>query len=549
MRKHVVKQGETIIGLAQQWDLLPKTLWDANDALKAKRKNMNVLLPGDVLLVPEEEEFEKEKHVESGGTEQHHRFVLEPIRGEYRLQVFRGEKPFAQRKYELEVAGQIVSDKDAKTDANGLVKHDISVLAPNASVRFPLYGEEISANLGHLDPVDEDSGWRQRLEQLGYPCGRDDDGELGATTQQALARFQYRFSEDKGLKVTGEADTKTQKALEDFFAEVRDFPKLPKPTLKPIPPFAPPGPSIKASAAYARLKVTKVLFENNADFTMLDPYETCEWRDGRDFKSPLYFLEKEVMNVRVQLRVEVAPPIPQRVVIVGTASDPKLTFRAVTVIEPGATVVEIRAEASAGVPATVGEKMTVEWTTNAQGEGPQKAGTTEHPWAAQVSDDDVEKYVQEVLYKTTVKNQSLWKAGRCFDSSKALLGKQMGDNNTISPPKGPDGKDWTGIRGASNGDYKKAGFPQMDAHYWIELPSGNRCDPTLRDNLQVSLETVIKAAKRSRGESDALSPEEQKELEKQLPPANANGVQAKTVLSRADHDKYLSLFPRSTGAR
>src|ERR1043165_791294 len=77
---HTVMQGEYLAKIARQYGFTKwQILWDApeNKDLKQKRKNPNVLFPGDEVFIPD-----KELREESGGTEKKHKFELdiEPLK-------------------------------------------------------------------------------------------------------------------------------------------------------------------------------------------------------------------------------------------------------------------------------------------------------------------------------------------------------------------------------------------------------------------------------------------------------------------------------------
>ncbi len=54
-REHVIQEGESTISLSAEYGFLANTIWDdpANAALKTRRKDMNVLFPGDTLVIPD----------------------------------------------------------------------------------------------------------------------------------------------------------------------------------------------------------------------------------------------------------------------------------------------------------------------------------------------------------------------------------------------------------------------------------------------------------------------------------------------------------------
>src|SRR5215813_7069013 len=100
--KVIVAPGDSIPSLAREHGHFWRKVWDYPDnaALKAKRKNPNVLFPGDEVMIPEIEIKE-----ESRPTDQKHSFVLkgEPVK--FRLQLLDGDEPRAAESYVLEIDG------------------------------------------------------------------------------------------------------------------------------------------------------------------------------------------------------------------------------------------------------------------------------------------------------------------------------------------------------------------------------------------------------------------------------------------------------------
>jgi hypothetical protein len=205
-RVYTVKEGDGISSIAFQFGLPPDSVWNdpKNRDLKERRKDPNVLSPGDVVYVRDKELKEVE-----GATEQRHRFRRKGIPEVLRLRfVDEDGEPRAHVPFVLEIDGTLL---DGKTDADGVLVHQVPPNAKHGSLTLGSGAEQevLELRLGHLDPVTEISGVQGRLNNLGYDCG-DELGKPGEETRRAVCRFQA----DHGLPVTGEADDATCQALE-----------------------------------------------------------------------------------------------------------------------------------------------------------------------------------------------------------------------------------------------------------------------------------------------------------------------------------------------
>ena len=202
MPNYTVKQGDCISSIAYKHGLFWEKVWDhpQNSKLKEKRKDPNILHPGDIVFVPDKEEKQ-----ESGATEQRHRFCKKGVPEKLRITFMAGKEPIANEKYVLDIDGDL---RSGATDGEGNLEETIP---PNARSAKLWLGEEkqgYEIDLGHLDPIDEITGVQARLNNLGFHCGKV-DGIKGPKTTAALKRFQKKHD----LKETGEIDEKTRNAL------------------------------------------------------------------------------------------------------------------------------------------------------------------------------------------------------------------------------------------------------------------------------------------------------------------------------------------------
>ncbi len=211
--RHTIQEGDSIIGLADEHGLFAQTIWDdgANAELKKKRQDMNVLMPGDVVVIPDKQPKDVTKP-----DKKRHKFKRKGIPAVFRIQVFDVEEPRANQDYTLDVDGTLLR---GKTDGNGMLQEFVP---PNARQGKLVVGPdhwELLIQFGHLDPHNETSGVQKRLNNMGYDCG-EPDGELNPQTRQALSQFQARV----GLKATGNPDQGTLDKLKELHDNVGKFP-------------------------------------------------------------------------------------------------------------------------------------------------------------------------------------------------------------------------------------------------------------------------------------------------------------------------------------
>ncbi len=203
MPDYKVKQGDCLSSIAHRYGLKWEKVWNhpKNSSLKEKRKNPNVLHPGDMLFVPDKEEKQ-----ESGATEQRHRFKVKGVPSKLIL-ILKDEEdnPRANVNYTLEVDDQLFQ---GKTDGKGKLEQSIPPGAKKGRLTIEDGPEEYSLQLGKIDPITEMTGIQARLNNLGFYLGPV-DGKMNPETTEAIKIFQRKH----GLKVNGEADQATRDKL------------------------------------------------------------------------------------------------------------------------------------------------------------------------------------------------------------------------------------------------------------------------------------------------------------------------------------------------
>jgi hypothetical protein len=203
--QHTVKQGEYLSRIAAGYGFQDyRAIWNhPNNAKLAKlRKTPNVLFPGDVLFIPD-----KQIKKEMIPTEKVHRFRLSVPSLKLRIVIKDyHNQAISNADCELEVEGVL---HKVRSDAQGLIEHEILRTAEEGKLRILSFGIEIPLKIGHLHPVDEESGWKARLINLGYYEDEADALHL----RYAIEEFQL----DHKVKVTGEFDDTTKAKLKEAY--------------------------------------------------------------------------------------------------------------------------------------------------------------------------------------------------------------------------------------------------------------------------------------------------------------------------------------------
>ncbi|MEZ4394657.1 MAG: peptidoglycan-binding domain-containing protein [Polyangiales bacterium] len=205
--RHKVQAGECVVSISESYGFFWETLWahPENEGLRNTRRDPTVLLPGDVIYIPD-------KTIKSyvRPTDARHTFRVKNVPAKFELRL-RSEDgtPRSGLAYVLVIDGREIP---GTTDGNGAVKASISPTAREGVLRLTESGEEFEIDLGHMDPVDTIRGAKMRLSSLGtYNGPIDDSGD--ASFSRALEAFQGSH----GLQQTGLLDASTQDALRTAF--------------------------------------------------------------------------------------------------------------------------------------------------------------------------------------------------------------------------------------------------------------------------------------------------------------------------------------------
>jgi hypothetical protein len=206
LKSYVVRSGDYLTQIAFALRVDPEAVWnDPKNAELNSRRDPNLLHPGDVLFVPDSPPTPLD--IEVGTT---NRYVADVPTTQVQLQFQDADQPYANEPYSADLAGQV---EEGTLDGNGSLTLEVPIHVREVRLTFPKRKITHVVQVGDMDPIDEPSGVRKRLQHLGYMAA-DESGTLDEDlrdeyTKAAIALFQ----EAMGLKATGELDDATKGAL------------------------------------------------------------------------------------------------------------------------------------------------------------------------------------------------------------------------------------------------------------------------------------------------------------------------------------------------
>lgn len=200
---HQVKQGDCISSIAFENGFFPDTIWNhpSNAELKKKREDPNVLMPGDMVFVPDK----RPKEV-SEPTNQVHKFKCKNTPEKFKLQLLIGGEPRVGEEYELEIEDLKFS---GKTDGQGRISQSIPPNAKKGRLLLAKGAEVYQLQIGNLNPSGEITGAQGRLWNLGFYFGAI-DGKMSDELEEAILEFQF----SRNIEPDGELNSATKDALE-----------------------------------------------------------------------------------------------------------------------------------------------------------------------------------------------------------------------------------------------------------------------------------------------------------------------------------------------
>lgn len=201
-----VKQGDCISSIAYEHGFFSDTIWNhpSNAELKKKRKDPYVLMPGDMVFIPDK----RLKEVREP-TNNVYKYRCKNTPEKFKLQLLRDEKPRAGEEYELEIEELKFKDK---TDSEGRIQQSIPPDAKRGKLTLNNGAEIYQLQLGALNPSDEITGAQARLWNLGLYFGPI-DGKMSDKLEEAIQEYQFT----KNIEADGKLTPATIDALKQDY--------------------------------------------------------------------------------------------------------------------------------------------------------------------------------------------------------------------------------------------------------------------------------------------------------------------------------------------
>ncbi|QUM80929.1 LysM peptidoglycan-binding domain-containing protein [Moritella sp. 5] len=213
--QYTVVQGDTLPRIAKHHGFANyKAIYEheSNTDFRTKRDNPNIIYPGDVITIPDPEPvfmalasakinvFKIKKHAE------YFRADFKDSEG----------NSWAGKRVVLSLDGV---ETESLVNDDGTIEIELEENSAETGI-LSLYfddgsqepSEIFDVSLGHLDPVDTETGIQARCRLLGFDCG-DIDGNIAEKSTAGIKGFQA----EHGLAIDGNAAAITQAKLKEIY--------------------------------------------------------------------------------------------------------------------------------------------------------------------------------------------------------------------------------------------------------------------------------------------------------------------------------------------
>jgi hypothetical protein len=190
--------------------LTPYGATQKNADLRERRGDHHILNPGDILYIPVREK--KTLPLKKGATNVYQATVPKVLVSLV-LRDSAGE-PLPHEPCEVRGLGQEIDGKAVplETEEDGSLQLNVPVIVREITLHLPHQNVTYHIGVGDMDPLDELTGVKKRLQNLGFwRFDGETDHDPARTLKWALGTFQAQ----RGLDPTGVLDEATKAALLD----------------------------------------------------------------------------------------------------------------------------------------------------------------------------------------------------------------------------------------------------------------------------------------------------------------------------------------------
>jgi hypothetical protein len=216
---HTIQAGDSISQLADLRGLSVDDIWKHGDnaALKRRCGHPNILPRGEKLVIPDR----ATKDVDVPSTKRHS-FRATDVPGVLRVRVMDAERPLEGQTCVADWQDHLGEHRSSlKIAAGGIIRLDVHPRAHTVQLRLAAAEHwepvTLTIRLGQLEPVDTDTGLRQRLVNLGYLLDPDASAE---DLHRALRAFQSRvdLADPEGDPEQGDTREQLRQIHDDLVA-------------------------------------------------------------------------------------------------------------------------------------------------------------------------------------------------------------------------------------------------------------------------------------------------------------------------------------------
>lgn len=209
MLPYIIKQGDFLEKIAFKHGFTVDDVWNhpKNIEIRNLRQDHNVLAPGDIVFIPQK----SAEHVAiTNGAK--NRYIAKVPKTNVAIEFFSSSGPLANEPYTIHGVGSPIT---GATDSEGNMNACVPVTTDSFDVTFENIRHTVTILIGHIDPISEISGVRQRLIGLGLLSLNNvfDIDEEARMTSKAIERFQF----EHGLLPTGSINDDTRRIIEEEF--------------------------------------------------------------------------------------------------------------------------------------------------------------------------------------------------------------------------------------------------------------------------------------------------------------------------------------------